>query len=202
MRPLVSLALALALGACRGQPSQSEPIHLIGDMQWQPKYQPEEASPLWNDGRAQRPLVDGVVAQGQLDDDDAYATGMVGELYVARAPITVDDRVIRRGQDRFNIYCSPCHDRTGTGQGLVVKRGYPQPVSLVSERVLHMPDGQVFQTITHGVRNMPAYRKQVPVPDRWALVSWVRVLGRAANAKLGDVPADVQNRIEPEEPNQ
>jgi mono/diheme cytochrome c family protein len=191
--------IAIALGACRGQPSQSEPIHLIGDMDWQPKYQPEEDSPLWQDGRAQRPLMEGVVAQGHLDEDDGYYKGKVGELYVARAPITVDEKVIRRGQDRFNIYCTPCHDRTGGGQGLAVKRGYPQPVSLVSDRVLLMPDGQVFETITHGVRNMPAYRKQVPVEDRWAIVTWVRVLGRAANSKLADVPADLQNRIEPEE---
>src|SRR5262249_17772533 len=140
-----------------------------------------------------------VVAQGHLDEDDRYYKGMVGDLYVARAPIALDDKVIRRGQDRFNIYCTPCHDRTGGGQGLAGKRGHPQPVSPVCDRRPHLPDGQVFQTITHGVRNMPAYRKQVPVEDRWAIVAWVRVLSRAANAKLEDVPADLQSRIEPEE---
>jgi len=194
------LAMLLALvSACRGQPSQKEPVHLVPDMDWQPKYQPEEASSLWKDGRAQRPLVEGVVAVGHLAEDESYATGKVGDKYLARAPISVDERVIHRGQARFNIYCTPCHDRTGSGQGLAVKRGYPQPVSIFSDRVLGMPDGQVFETITHGVRNMPAYRKQIPVEDRWAIVTWVRVLGRAANAKLADVPSDARNKIEPEE---
>ncbi len=188
-------ALAL-LGACRGQPSDKEPIHLVPDMDWQPKFQPEEAAPLWSDGRAMRPLVDGVVAQGHLDADEGHATGMVGDKYLARAPIDVDEKVIHRGQDRFNIYCSPCHDRTGSGQGMVVKRGYPPPVNLTSDRVLGMPDGQVFWTITNGVRNMPSYRKQIPVEDRWAIVTWVRVLGRSQHGSIADVPEDQKSKIE------
>src|SRR5262249_18586962 len=200
MRPV--LLAVLALGACRGQPSTDEPIHLIGDMQWQPKYLPESASPLWQDGRAQRPLVDGTVAQGHLDEDVGYFTGKVGDKYLAKAPIKVDDATLNRGEERFNIYCSPCHDRTGSGHGLVAQRGYPQPVSLISDRVTGMPDGQIFETITHGVRNMPAYRKQVPPDDRWKIVTWVRVLNRAANSKLADVPQEMRDKIQLEEPNQ
>lgn len=188
--------LLLVIGACRGQPSTSEPIHLIPDMDWQPKFQPEEAAPLWKDGRAMRPLVDGTVPQGEFIEDEGYASGMVGDRYLAKAPISVDAKVIHRGQDRFNIYCAPCHDRTGSGAGMAVKHGYPLPINLTSERVLTMPDGQIFWTVTNGVRNMPSYRKQIPVADRWAIVSWVRVLGRSQNAKVDDVPADMKSKIE------
>jgi mono/diheme cytochrome c family protein len=189
-------AALLVLGACRGQPSDKEPLHLVPDMDWQEKLQPEEASPLWADGRAMRPLVDGTVARGHLIEDEGLATGMVGDKYLAKAPIAVDEKVIHRGQDRFNIYCAPCHDRTGSGLGMVVKHGYPPPVGLTTDRVLNMPDGQIYWTMTNGVRNMPSYRKQVPPADRWAIVTWVRVLGRSQHAAIADVPDDQKNRIE------
>src|SRR5262249_31432175 len=166
---IVKRVLLLALlAACRGQPSTEQPIHLVPDMDWQPKFKAEQASPLWHDGRAMRPAVDGTVAQGQLRADERLYTGKVGDLFVAKSPVAVDEATIRRGRQRFNIYCTPCHDRTGSGQGMVVKRGYPPPVNLTSDRVLNMPDGQIFWTMTNGVRNMPSYRKQVPVEDRWA----------------------------------
>lgn len=192
-------ALAL-LGACRGQPSDKQPLHLVPDMDWQPKFSPGEETPLFDDRRTMRPLVEGTVAQGNLREDESFYRGMVGTKYLARAPIAVDEKTLRRGQERYNIYCAPCHDRTGGGQGMAVKRGYPLPVSLTGERVLGMPDGQIFWTITNGVRNMPAYRKQVPVEDRWAIVAYVRALGRSQVAKLDDVPADKKDQIEPEVP--
>jgi mono/diheme cytochrome c family protein len=193
-----ALALALLLGACRGQPSASQPLHLVGDMDWQPKFQALEETPLFEDGRTMRPLVDGTVAQGTLVTDEGMHTGKVGERWVARAPITVDERTLRRGRERYGIFCAPCHDRTGSGQGMIIQRGYPPPVSLTSERVLGMPDGAIFAAMTTGVRNMPAYRKQIPVEDRWAIVAWVRVLGRSQHARLDDVPADKRAAIETE----
>ncbi len=190
--------LLLALGACRGQPSAEQPIHLVPDMDWQPKFQPGEETPLFEDGRTMRPVVDGTVAQGQLNEDEGFHTGKVGTQFVGKVPLTVDAALLRRGRERFGIYCTPCHDATGAGQGMVVKRGYPPPISLTSERVLTMPDGNIFATITSGVRNMPGYRKQIPVEDRWAIVAWVRVLGRSQNATLDDVPSDKRATIEPE----
>jgi len=194
------LVATVLLGACRGMPSDKQPIHLAPDMDWQPKFQPEEQTTLFEDGRTMRPLIEGTVAQGQLREDEGFYRGMVGTKYLARAPIQVDERTVRRGQERFNIYCSPCHDRTGSGQGLVVKRGYPLPVSLTSDRVVGMPDGQIFWTMTNGVRNMPPYRKQIPVEDRWAIVTWVRVLERSQHANVADVPPEMRNQIEPEAP--
>ncbi len=199
MNRLLIAAAALALVAgCRGGVSSDPPVHVVGDMDWQPKYQPEEASPIFQDGRAMRPLVEGTVAQGHLDEDDAFYRGKQGDTFVAKAPVEVDEKLIQRGQDRFNIYCTPCHDKSGSGHGMVVKRGFPPPVDLASDRVRGLPDGEIFNVITHGVRNMPSYRKQIPVEDRWAIVTWVRVLGHSQHGSVNDVPADMKSRIEAE----
>jgi len=206
---LAALALVLLAG-CRGQPSEKPPVHLFGDMDWQPKVQPLEASPgvadehgnktpIFEDGRGMRPLVAGTVAQGELREDDALYRGMVDGKHVAHVPMKVDEAMIRRGQDRFNIYCTPCHDKTGGGRGTVIQRGFPPPVDLASDRVLQMPDGQIFDTISNGARNMPAYRKQIPVEDRWAIATWVRVLQHSQHGKIDDVPAAEKGRILPEE---
>lgn len=204
------LLLCLALGAggllaggltgCRGGVSSKPPIHLIDDMDQQRKFQPEEASKFFADGRAMRPLVEGTVAQGHLDEDDAYFRGKVGANYVAKipAPLVVDAALVRRGQERYNIYCAACHDRSGLGQGLVVKRGYPIAADLTKPRIVEMSDGQLFEVISQGIRNMPGYRKQIPVEDRWAIIAWVRVLNRAGAATIDDVPSDSRNSIEPE----
>ncbi|WP_437722888.1 c-type cytochrome [Sorangium sp. So ce861] len=189
------IPLLVVLAGCRGQASSDPPIHVFGDMDWQPKFQPEEGTRLFSDGRAMRPLVQGTVHQGALDESDAYRTGKDGEAFLAMAPITVDESVIRRGQDRFNIYCAPCHDQTGSGQGMVVKRGYPPPIDLASDRARGLPDGEIFHVITNGVRNMPAYRKQIPVKDRWAIVTWVRVLQQSQHGRIDDVPEAQRSNI-------
>jgi len=139
------------------------------------------------------------VAQGQLREDDALYQGKEGETFVARAPIDVDEVTLKRGEERFNIYCTPCHDRTGGGRGMAVRRGYPPPVDLASERVRTMPDGQIFDTISHGVRNMPSYAAQVPPRDRWAIVLWLRVLQRSQHTTVADVPAAMRAAIAAEE---
>ncbi len=200
-RVLAALALVFAAAACRGQPSEDPPVHLIGDMDWQIKLKAEAPSTTFADGRAMRPLEEGTVAVGQLRDDDALYRGKEGDGYVARAPIAVDETVVRRGQERFNIYCTPCHDRAGSGRGMAVRHGFPPPVDLASERVRSMPDGQLFDTITHGARNMPSYRKQIPVEDRWAIVTWVRVLGHSQHGSLADVPPEQRDRIDAENGN-
>lgn len=194
---LALLALALLTG-CRGQPSEKSPIHLVPDMDWQPKYGAQEESSFFEDGRTMRPLVPGTVPQGHLNEDDAYYRGKEGDKYVAVAPIEVNAKVLERGQQRYGIYCAPCHDASGHGQGMVVKRGFPLPLDLSSERVREMPDGEMYEVIADGVRNMPSYRNQIPVEDRWAIVAWVRVLQRSQHATIEDVPAEFRDRIEPE----
>ncbi len=187
------------LSACRGGKSADPPVHIIGDMDWQPRYQAqgEASKALFADGRAMRPLVDGTVSREAPLPDAELDRGADGE-YLAKVPVEVTQKLLDRGQERFNIYCSPCHDKTGSGRGLVVQRGYPPPINLTGDRVRGLRDGEIFHVITNGVRNMPGYRHQIPVEDRWAIVSWLRVLGHSQAGTLADVPAETQSKIEKE----
>lgn len=198
MKRLLVTGVFLLGAGCRGQVSEDPPVRLIGDMDEQLKVKPEEHSNFFQDGRGMRPLIEGTVAQGELRDDDGYYRGRAGDTFLARVPIAVDESVLRRGQERFNIYCAPCHDKAGSGRGMAVRRGFPPPVDLSSDRVRSMPDGQVFDTITNGVRNMPSYRKQIPIEDRWAIVTWVRVLGHSQHGSPADVPPEAKSRIDSE----
>jgi mono/diheme cytochrome c family protein len=190
----------LSLAACRGEPSEAPPFHLIHDMRLQNKYRPEGASAFFADGKSMRAPVEGTVAQGQLYEDEVFYQGRSAAGFAQKAPIEVGEATLKRGQERFNIYCSPCHDRTGMGRGIVVQRGFPPPVDLTSDRVRGFADGEIFNVMTKGVRNMPSYAAQVPEADRWAIVTWVRVLQRGQRASLEDVPADRRGQIEPEAP--
>ncbi len=186
-RALVLALWALTVAGCRGQVSTAPPRRLFDDMVWQPKYRPEAASSFFADGRAMRAPVEGTVAQGTLDP-------------VPMPP--VDAALARRGQQRFDIYCAACHDRTGSGHGMVVQRGFPTPVDLTgaaSERARGLTNQQLFDTITHGVRNMPSYAAQIPPRDRWAVVVWLRVLQRSQHATVDDVPEGLRAAIQPED---
>jgi len=194
------LVLALALAACRGGVSADPPIHVIADMDYQPKYRPEAESRFFRDGRAMRLPPEGTVARGELREDEAFHTGKADGQYAAQAPVKWDESLLARGRERFQIFCTPCHGQTGEGRGIVVARGYPVAGDLTSERLRQLPDGQLFETMSKGLRNMPALGVQVPVEDRWAVVSWIRVLQRSQHATLDDVPADRRDRVEPEAP--
>lgn len=196
---LAAMTLSLLAAGCRGQPSEEPPFHLIPDMDHQGKYKAQAENPFFADGRAARPLVDGTLAQGQLHEDEGPWTGKNPDgTYLSRVPTTVDEKLLARGEERFNIYCAPCHDKSGSGKGLVIQHGYPLPVNLASEHSRNLKDGEVFDIASNGIRNMPGYRAQVPAADRWAIVAWVRVLQRSQAAKLEDVPGDKKGSIEPE----
>lgn len=190
--------LLLALAACRGQPSEKPPIHPIPDMRNQPKYRPLAQSAFFADGRAARPPVEGTVAQGRLKADEAFYTGRTERGFLLKAPVEVSEAVLKRGEERFNIYCAACHDRSGGGRGLAVQRGFPPPVDLNSERVRGLADGEIFHVVSRGVRNMPSYAAQIPEADRWSIVVWTRVLQRSQHASPGDVPEGQREQIEPE----
>ena len=203
---LLGLGAAAALAGCRGNISAQPPIKIWDDMDHQPKFRPQSQSSLFADGRAMRPLVDGVVPAGQLRegddhalDDDTWWKGKNADgSFVQRAPMEVTDAVLRRGQERFNIYCAPCHDRTGAGRGVVVQRGFHLPVNLASDHTRGIPDGEIFEYITNGIRNMPSYGAQIPEADRWKIALWVRVLQKSQYAQVADVPAELRDKIEPE----
>jgi mono/diheme cytochrome c family protein len=170
----------------------------LPQMDFQPKYRPEGESAFFADGRAMRPQVAGTIAQGELPDEGATGTGKEDGGFVAVAPVAVDRALVLRGQERFGIFCAPCHDATGRGHGAVVQHGYPLATDLTGDRVRGLPDGEIFNVVTHGVRNMPAYALQIPAADRWAIVAWVRVLEQAQHSSIDDVPPELRGQIQPE----
>lgn len=165
-------------------------------MQDQPRYDPLEASDFFPDGQASRPLVAGTVARGQLHEDEAFYTGKVKDKLVAELPLDVDRALLERGRERFAIYCSVCHAPAGTGDGVIVQRGFRRPPSFHIERLRQAPAGHFFDVATRGFGAMPSYAVQIEPRDRWAIVAYIRALQLSQNARLDDVPADERARLE------
>jgi mono/diheme cytochrome c family protein len=188
---------ALALVGCEGATSRNPPIEVFPDMDRQGKPKPQGETELFSDKRASRPPVAGTVARGFLKEDDVYSTGLVNGMYVGKNPEPINADLVKLGQARFNTYCSPCHDRTGSGNGIVAikSQGSWLPTSLLADRVRAMNDGEVFNVISNGRRSMPPYKNQVIEKDRWAIVAYVRALQRAAASTAGDVPSDRQSQL-------
>jgi len=189
----IVLVMALVATSCyRGKPSEDPPIHLNPNMDSQPKYEAQEESEFFENKMTMRPSVAGTVARGDLREDDAYYRGKNADgSLVARMPVDMTMDLLQRGKQRYNIYCSPCHDQTGSGKGIIIKKGFLPPPSMHLDRLRQSPDGHFYDLISNGIRNMPSYKHQIPVADRWAIVAYVRALQRSQNAKAGDVPEDV-----------
>jgi mono/diheme cytochrome c family protein len=192
------LPLALVVRA-RVVPSREPRIHPIQDMDNQPKYKAQDPSELFADGRAMRLDPQGTVARGELGADLALTEGKGPDGWVAVFPIPVTMDVMRRGQARFGIYCAPCHGLSGYGDGPVARRAesleegtWVPPSSYHTDTVRALPVGQIFATVSHGVRTMPSYASQIPVQDRWAIVAYVRALQRSQHAGIDDVPAELR----------
>jgi mono/diheme cytochrome c family protein len=169
----------------------------------QPKYKDLRRSNFFADHRQARPLPAGTVARGFLQEDSRVFAGKVGNALVTEFPVPVDAALLARGRERFDIFCSPCHDRTGRGGGMVVKRGYRAPPSYHIERLREAPVGHFFDVITNGFGVMPDYSVQIDVSDRWAIVAYVRALqlsqyapvaamSSADRARLAGVPTAPQ----------
>ena len=170
------------------------------DMHNQPKYKGLRASAFFADGSSARPLVEGTVARGTLQTDEAFFTGKNGGTPVTELPFAVDATVLNRGEERFNIYCAPCHDRTGSGRGMVVQRGYRQPPSFHIDRLRTIPVGYLFDVITNGFGAMPDYRVQIAPRDRWAVVAYIRALQLSQHATAADVPGGDPAKLAPAAP--
>ena len=183
---IAALSLTLAAG-CRQ------------DMHNQPKYKGLRGTRFFADGGSARPLVEGTIARGTLKEDDAFFTGKSGGAPVAQLPFKADAAVLARGQERFNIYCTPCHDATGSGRGIVVQRGYKQPPSFHEERLRNMPAGYFFDVMTNGFGAMPDYRTQLAARDRWAVVAYIRALQLSQHAAPADVPGGDPLKAQPAE---
>jgi mono/diheme cytochrome c family protein len=161
----------------------------------QPKYIPLRESAFFADSRSARPLVEGTVARGQLRDDDLLYTGKVNGQDATVFPAPVTAATMARGRERFDVYCSPCHGRTGQGDGMVVLRGYRRPPSFHQDRLRSAPIGHFFDVITNGFGAMPDYASQVRTEDRWAIIAYVRALQLSEHATLADVPTADRDRI-------
>lgn len=168
------------------------------DMHDTPRYEPFESSDFFADKRAMRPYVEGTVARGMLSDSDLFYTASVdGELTTSLPPeVVVDKALLERGQQRFNIYCAPCHSQLGDGNGMVVQRGYKRPVSFHDQRLRDERVGYFYDVITNGFGQMPNYAAQIAPADRWAVVAYLRALQLSQGASLDDVPADARGALE------
>ena len=166
------------------------------DMHDQPKYIPLRPSSFFDDGRSARPFPEGTVARGHLDDDVLLNTGKGPDGKPADTfPFPVTKEVIERGRERFNVYCTPCHDRTGYGLGMVVRRGYRHPPSYHIDRLRSAPNGYLYDVITNGFGAMPDYAAQIPPRDRWAMVAYVRALQLSQHASVNDLTAADRARL-------
>jgi Cytochrome C oxidase, cbb3-type, subunit III len=178
------MAIMVCAGGCRQ------------DMHDQPKYQPLERSTFFLDQQASRMPVPGTVARGQLNDDPLLYTGKIDGSDAMFFPFGIDEAVMARGQERFDIYCSPCHGRTGLGDGMVVRRGYRRPPSFADERLRQAPIGHFFDVMTNGFGAMPDYAASLAPADRWAIIAYVRALQLSGHATLADVPDAQRGELE------
>ncbi len=188
-------------------------IHPVPDMDFQPKFKPQAETSLFADGRTMRLPVAGTIARGELNDDEHFVRGIVANAFATTFPaqaMPLDQVMMARGRERFNIYCATCHGLAGDGNGITSQRALARadspnwrpPLSLHSQGVLEMPIGKLFFTITNGVDrqndgnlSMPAYDVQIPPRDRWAIVLYVLALQRSRNAELNDLPEGARESL-------
>ncbi len=177
---------------------------IIPDMDNQPKYRAQASNPLFTDQRAMRPPVAGTVARGMLATDTHLYLGVVGEQWAEGFPpeLEIDASFMARGQERYDIFCATCHGLDGDGNGMISQRAeqlaegtWIAPLSYHTPTVRERPVGHIYNTITSGIRTMPAYGTQVPVEDRWAIVAYVRALQLSQYASLSDVPAEQREAL-------
>ncbi|MDQ6708821.1 MAG: cytochrome c [Acidobacteriota bacterium] len=161
----------------------------------QPKYKPLRYSNFFEDGRTSRPLVPGTVARGELREDVAFYTGKNGRDDLDAFPIEINKAVIERGQQRFNIYCSPCHGQIGNGLGMIVRRGFKQPPSYHIDRLRNAPVGHFYDVISNGYGAMLNYAQQIEPRDRWAIVAYIRALQYSQNANVSGLSQDERAQL-------
>jgi mono/diheme cytochrome c family protein len=161
-------------------------------MQNQPKFVPQRSTTFFTDGRSVRPQAAHTVARGQLGEDSFFYTGLIDGKEADALPFPATMAVLARGQERFNIYCTPCHSRVGNGAGMIVQRGYKPAGNFHSTRILSEPLGHYFYVMSNGYGAMPDYSAQLPAADRWAVAAYIRALQFSQNASQSAVPAGTQ----------
>jgi mono/diheme cytochrome c family protein len=181
---LAAVLLAVSVSACRQ------------DMHDAPRYEAQEASDFFADGKASRQPPAGTVARGWLRADEALYTGRANGELLAEFPFPIGAAEMHRGRDRYNIYCTPCHGVLGDGQGMVVQRGLRRAASYHQDRLRDEKVGYFYDVVTNGFGAMQGYAEQIPVRDRWLIVAYVRALQLSQHATMAEVPADRQNDLD------
>lgn len=176
----LALLLAMSVMGCRRNPDMAE----------QPKYLPYQPSEFFADGSSARPIVEGTVSRDENRVGTLLYTGMINGKLADAFPFPITAADMRRGQERFNIYCSVCHGRLGDGRGMIVQRGFKQPPSFHEQRLREAPAGHFYDVITHGYGGMYSYAARVNSEDRWRIVAYIRALQLSQDAQTADVPAN------------
>lgn len=215
----LGIIAVLAVAGFRGTTSSKPPLEIFPDMDDQPKFRPQHESNFFADGKAQRAPVPGTVPRGYANPGVTYSTsasnsravaqpagfssdlsygdtGKIGAQWGDGIPLELDMAVMERGRERYNINCAICHGHTGAGNGIVKQYGLSTIANLLEQRLVEMPDGELFNTITHGKNTMGAYGSNVTVADRWAIIAYLRALQRSANATSQDVPPEELARLD------
>ena len=182
--PIVMCAMSMLFNGCRRE------------MFNQPRGDPLKSSDFFSDGAASRPLPAHTVAQENFHTNVSYDTGRIGTNYLTQMPFPVTRAVLERGQDRFNIYCSECHGRTGDGHGMIVQRGFPAPPDFTIDRLREKPPGYFYDVMTRGYGVMFSYANRVDSDDRWAIAAYIGVLQLSRHAALADVPQVERSKLE------
>ncbi len=234
---ILGLVPLVLIAKMRVTPQTTPRVELVHDMDYQPKLKTQRFSRMFADGRGMRPPIPGTLARGDLQHDTSFYEGLLPDQedqvdrnhllpnaknadgtsvsldklpWVSEIPIPVDEKLMARGQERFNIYCAVCHGLSGKGDGIITQRAmklqaanpnvgtWLLPIPLYSEPVRKQKVGQLFNTITHGVRKMPSYGAQVPVKDRWAIVLYLRALQESGSGMINDIPADIREKLNAE----
>jgi len=165
--------------------------YLKQDMANQPKNRPLSPSPFFEDGRSERPLVENTVARGALADDALFVPKDSNNF-----PLPANSELLARGEERYKIFCTPCHGLQGDGNGMVALRGMKQPPTYHQDRLRNAPNGYFYDNITNGFGQMLGYSAQIPPRDRWAIIAYIRALQLSRNAKVADLPAELREKLQ------
>ena len=183
--------LALLLGGCRGFTFEKPPIHPNLNMDFQTHFGAQQEAPFWEDRRSMRPRPEGVVARGHLRNDSHLYEGRVDGGYASTLPMELTEDLLDRGQERYEIFCAPCHGAAGHGDAAIPSRSNWIVPTLHAERSRSMPVGQLYDIVANGVNTMPGYAEQIRVHDRWAIAAYVRALQVSQGLTLDEIPADI-----------
>ncbi len=161
----------------------------------QPKFQVNEASPYFANQSSNRELIAGTVSRERGALDSSFLTGQDDNGMLSELPVTLTKELLLRGQERFNIYCAPCHNYTATGDGIIVQKGMPQPTSFLEPRLVAAPVGYYYGAMTNGFGRMFSYASRIQPEDRWAISAYIKALQFSQRANLEDIPAEFRSNF-------